>query len=341
MASEHRATNKLIALEKALQQTPYDFDFYQAVRRLECAYNNRPRIGQSRRAIEDPVRFGQEPSLAFAPSTLASFTPADEHHFAQLAVAFFGLFGPNGALPLHLTEYVRDRQRNNDDHTFRVFADLFHHRMLTLFYRAWGNAQPTVNYDRPKSDRFALYVGSVLGLGMPSLRHRDEMPDLAKFYYAGWLSGHTHHAEGLQMMLTDFFNIPARIEQFVGHWMPLPEECRWRLGHSLETGTLGMSATLGGAVWECQHKFRIVVGPLGLADYQRFLPGGKSVKRLVAMVRQYCGDEMHWDLNLILKKEELPPFILGEAGLLGWTTWLTNEALAKDADHLLIDPMIH
>ena len=338
MAGEDRTASHAVALG-ALQREPYNFDFYQALRRLECVYREKPRLGESARAAEDPVRLGQRPDLAFAPSSLASFEAGGDGRLPRLSVLFFGLFGPNGPLPLHLTEYARDRMRNAEDPTFARFADLFHHRMLSLFYRAWANAQPTVNFDRPDSDRFAVYVGSLFGMAMPSLRGRDAVSDLTKLHYAGPLACQARHAAGLQGVLADFFKIPVEIEEFVGQWVDLPEDGRWRLAESPETGTLGRSATVGARIWECQQKFRIAFGPIGLADYLRLLPGSDSLKRLVALVGNYIGHELTWDVNLILRKQEVPPLVLGGTAQLGWTTWLANRPFERHVDDLLLDPL--
>ena len=126
-----------------------------------------------------------------------------------MLVHFFGLFGPDGPLPLHLTEYARDRSRNHRDPSLQRFADIFHHRALSLFYRAWANSRPTISFDRPEDDRFALYTGALIGLGMESLRNRDAMPDLTKLHFAGHLSCQTRHAEGLASILSEFFKMPV------------------------------------------------------------------------------------------------------------------------------------
>ena len=341
MASSDRTAAHAVAFFEALQRTPYAFDFFQALRRLECLYRDKPRLGKATRLADDPVRLGQEPSLAFAPATLAAFTPGDEGQVPRLYEYFLGLFGPQGPLPLHLSEYARDRLRNSDDHTFAGFADIFHHRMLSLFYRAWADTQPTVSFDRPESDRFNVYVGALCGLGMPSLWNRDWVPDLAKFHYAGRLVGQTRNPEGLQAILADFFQLPVVVESFVGHWLPLSEASRCRLGETPTTGLLGMTAVIGERVWDCQYKFRIVMGPMNLAEFQRFLPGSESLRRLVDWVRNYIGDELLWDLNPILRKEEVPPLRLGEESRLGWTTWLTSQPLERDADDLKLDAVVY
>jgi type VI secretion system protein ImpH len=339
VAGENRTAAYDLELLRALQATPYRFGFFQALRRLECAYPVRPRLGQARRPADDPIRLAQEPSVIFAPATLASCTPAKEGLPPRLAVYFLGLFGPNGPLPLHLSEYARDRLRNSGDPTFARFADVFHHRILSVFYRAWASAHPTVSFDRPDSDRFAVYLGSLFGLGMPSLRGRDAMPDLAKLHYAGRLVCQTRHAEGLTALLADFFRLPVALEEFIGHWLELPQDSHWRLGESALTGALGLSATVGERVWDRQYKFRVRFGPLGLQDYRRMLPGGASLRRLVAMVRNYLGDELDWDVNLILKRDEVPPLELGEQGALGWTTWIASRPFDTDPADLMLEPL--
>ena len=339
MAITHRTATRALDVQRKLHEEPYNYDFYWAVRLLECVHPDNPRVGEARRPSDETFRFSQQASLAFAPSTLSDFEIGKEGKPSRMEVLFFGLFGPNGPLPLHLTDYARDRLRNSEDATFIRFADIFHHRLISLFYRTWADTRPAVNFDRPDSDRFAKYVGAICGYGMPSLWHRDEMPDKAKFYYSAWLSGQTRNAEGLCSILADFFNLPVRIEEFIGHWMELPEDARFRLGESPNTGSLGMTAILGEAVWDCQSKFRIILGPLSLVDYQRFLPGGAGLKHLKSIVRNFIGDELSWDINLILDKREIPELKLGMERQLGWTTKLAVGLPDSDMDELMLNPL--
>ncbi len=323
--------------EPAVAARPWAFGFYQAMRLLEARHRNRPRFGRSARPGQDAVRLAQEPSVEFAPSTLAGWEASAEGRPARLLVHFFGLFGPDGPLPLHLTEYARDRRRNHRDASFQRFADIFHHRALSLLWRAWADSRPTVSFDRPEQDRYATYVGALAGLGMDSLRDRDAMPDLTKLHFAGHLANQTRHAEGLGAILSAFFAMPVRIECFVGAWLILQDSDRTCLASTPETGTLGRTALLGGRVWSRQHKFRVVFGPLSLADYLRLLPGGTSFHRLIPIVRNYAGDVLVWDVNLVLRAAEVPPLRLGRQGRLGWTTWLTPRRKATDAADLFLD----
>src|SRR5688500_16098529 len=128
MASAHRKTTT--DLIQALQEKPFGFDFFRAVRLLEAQFHDWPRLGESISPRHDPVRFKQRPPLAFSPSTLDGFHPSTDERPAELFVYFMGLFGPNGPLPLHVTEYARDRQLNARDHSLVGFCDIFHQRIL-------------------------------------------------------------------------------------------------------------------------------------------------------------------------------------------------------------------
>lgn len=331
-----------VTVLRLLEDEAWRFDFFQAVRLIENAWPERPRVGESLRPRDDAVRFTQRPELVFHPTTLAAFS---QHSHGEggmaprLAVNFFGLLGPHGALPTHLTEYIRDRERNADDPTFARFLDVFQHRMVSLFYRAWANTQPAVSLERPGRDRFAMYVGATFGMGESSLRERDAVPDFAKLHFAGLLGAPTRSAAGLALILTRFFRLPVSIEQWVGHWMPLPAETRTRVGLRDGSSALGVSTLLGARVWDCQHKFRVVIGPLSLADYERFLPGGESLKRLVDWVRNYVRDGLDWDVNLQLREADVPRLKLGRHARLGLTSWVLSGAAQGDQRQLKLNPV--
>ncbi len=337
-AARARSAN-WVRLMDGLSRAAPQFDFFQAMRRLEALHRDapdRPRFGEALRPADEPLRLGQDPSLTFAAASLSRLMSGSNGGPPRLLVNFFGLLGPNGPLPLHLTEYARDRQRNSDDPTMARFLDLFHHRMLMFFYRAWAAGQPTVSRDLPATDRFELYVGALDGLGLESLRKRDEFPDLAKLYYAGLLAPRSRNAEGLSAMVGDFFDLPARVEPFVGDWIDLPTDHRWRLGADTGVGRLGVSAICGTRTWTRQQKFRLVLGPLDRSKYQSLLPGGRSLSKLVALVRNYAGDELRWDLRLILQERVEQPMRLGQSNL-SWTAWLGRASGSRRED-LILDP---
>lgn len=326
-----------VELDMLLEGQAARMDFFQVLRLIENAHPQLPRIGCSLRPRDDAVRFGQDPALIFHPTALGQYVRAGADARARLAVNFFGLLGANGPMPTHITEYVRDRLRHGGDATLLAFLDVFHHRMLSLFYRARASTEPAISLDRADGDRFSVFVGSMFGIGAPALRERDEIGDFAKLHFAGLLANKARPAAGLASILREYFKLPLQIEQFVGHWMPLPADIQSRIGRAEDGNRLGTSLLLGRKVWDCQNKFRIVIGPLAYDDYRRFLPGGDSLKRLLAWVKTYVGLALDWDVRLILKKEEMPPLRLGGPLRMGWSTWLTSATPRRDPDQLLIN----
>lgn len=334
------ATSRLLAdaLWQRLQERPYDFDLFQALRRIEGAHPHLPRLGTALRPQDEPVRFGQEAALNFAPAPISQ-THLSHAGVTRLVQRVLGFLGPNGALPIHMTEYVRERAMHHGDPTLQRFLDMLLHRFGLLFYRAWTRSQPAVLLDRHDDAGVERWLGSLFGFGGESFRHRDELPDHAKLFYAGRLSRGVRDADGLRAWIQVQFDVPVRVEQFSGHWMPLADEERSRLTRHDQQG-LGRGAVLGRQVWDVQHKFRIVIGPLHLAQYREFLPGARGLASLKSLVRQYVGFEFAWDVQLILHSDDVPAWSLGKspvAGALGRSSWMNQKQRRRDAADLIMN----
>ena len=311
----------------AMAAEPWAHDFFQALRRIDAHQPDKPRLGTARRPMDEPVRLGQAAEMTFAPAALHAVQPPGKHQPPRIEVRFFGLFGPNGPLPLHLTEYARNRALHHDDPTFVRFADIFHHRLLLLFYRAWAQAQPVVGRDRPGDDSFADIVGSLIGVGVPSLRGREPVPDEVKLHFAGLLSRQVRNADGLANLLSGYLGRRVRVEQFAGHWMPLLEDERSRLGRLLggrrnTSAKLGSGAVLGRMLWDRQHGIRLHIGPLDRAAFETLLPDGQALPAVMSLVQQYLGHEFNWDLVLGHIADQVQPSRLGRHARLGWTSWV-------------------
>lgn len=329
-----------LSLYDKLIESPEIHHFFQALRVIEAEFADHPRLGESRRARQDAVRLGQEAELSFPPSTIASFQPPTGGQPARLTNRFFGLFGPNGPLPLQMTEYARDRLRNHRDPTFVAFADMITHRMMGLLYRAWAAGQPAPSFDRD-DDPMARKVAALSGYHGAHLRDRDDMPDAARLNFAAHLAQGPKNAEGLISILSAFFEVPIQIQQFVGTWLDLEPDDQWQLG---QPAALGRNTSIGHRVWSRASKFRLRIGPLSLADYERLLPGGEPLKRLQSIVRSYAGDALEWDVNLVLAGDQVPRASLGGTARLGHVSWIGSrpdpDDIRADATDLYLYPRI-
>jgi len=349
VAGEDGNADRRLMFIEALGRTPERFDFYQVMRRLEAASPGLPRLGEARRPSAEPLRLAQEAELGFAVSNVTRVAQTSTG-IPRLFVRFLGLFGPQGPLPLHLTEFARDRERNHGDATFARFADVFHHRLLLMFYRAWRQAQPTATHDRPREDRYRTYVGSLLGHGSPAWHGSEHELAQAKRHFAGHLGRSVRHPDGLAAILAEYFQVPVSLRTFSPRWMVLPRSQRSSLGGAGGPGTLGggggagfrgndsailgLSAVIGSRVLDAQHHFDIHAGPLDLASYMRLLPDGEWIAKVREWVREYCGDEFGVRLVPRLKATQVPSLQLGGSGRLGWNTWIGPRRSEEPASDL-------
>ena len=337
MAAQSRRTDP--SVERLLFEEGYRFDFFQAVRVLERLYPHRQPVGHDMAPADEVVRFRPHLSLSFPPSAIHRISRADaEARPAEMLVAFMGLTGPQGVLPRHYTELLLEHGRKKD-HALRDFLDLFTHRLISFFYRAWEKYRVPVAYERAllrrhADDRFSTSLYALIGMGTKGLRNRLEVNDRTLLSYTGLLAQQPRSASALASLLSDYFAVPVRVIQFVGEWLPLTPENRSRLGPRQAHNALGMSAVAGSHVWDQQATFRLRIGPLTLAAFRRFLPSETAFRALVQLSRFFVGQEDDFEVQLVLQKTDVPRCHLGgeTPPRLGWSAWLTTGVGPNDAE---------
>ena len=311
-----------------LQREPWLFGFMALLRRISANPDIDP-VGTALRPGAEPFRLGQQPSLSFAPREIAS---AQERDDGRLLLKLFslGMLGPNGPLPIHMTEIARERETNRNDSTLVDFLDIFHHRFMSLFHRAWASTQATAGLDRPgpATEEFSFYAGSLAGKD-PELLDGLSLPAHAQLAASAHTVREMPNPDAICQTLSKFFNVPVEVEPFVFRWMDVPPEEISRLG------VPGMASTMGGAVLgtvipDRQHHFQINIGPLDLPQYQRFTPAGEDLPLLIDLVRMFVGKRLHWILELRLKTSSATPATIGGEQQLGWSTWLGENPAAGD-----------
>jgi type VI secretion system protein ImpH len=327
-------------LEQTLYEEPYRFEFFQAVRLFERLGGGRAPVGRQGAAPRrEAVRFRTHPSLRFPASQLHRVTHegVDEGAPPEATVAFMGLTGPLGVLPAHITELVADRARYKDTALWE-FLDLFNHRLISLFYRAWERYRFTVAFERGGRDEFTAHLFGLIGMGTGGLEGRLGLRDEGLLFYAGLIAQRPHSAAATAAALGDYFGVPARLRPFTGQWLRLDDDNLCRLGRA--SSRLGVDSVAGTRVWDTQSKFRMVFGPLSLPEFTAFLPTGANYRPAVEFLRLMAGVELDFDVQLVLRAPEVPECRLGAAGparpMLGWTTWLKTRPFAGDADDVVL-----
>lgn len=353
--------------------------FWQIMRRLAGALRWGAPIGESRHAREDPVRFGQVISMGFPTSTIfgwhrrrrpvpdelpdvlphellgpdGELLPAvrdwiheRDRRRPRLLLHFFGLFGQQGPLPSSWTQRALWQERKHD-HVLSDFADVLHHRLVTVLYRAWARGQPGAGLhagqeDPCAGDAFARRSSALLGLRAGDFGRAEAALAVSRLGSAAQLARQNRDAVGLEEALEAFFAHRFRVVQFVGEWLRIPAGELSRLARDDGNCLLGRTLVLGDRFRSCQDKFRIEVGPLSWSEFEALLPVADApsgtLQRLIDIVRMWSGYHLHWDLLLVLHKDEVPPLRLDRGARLGWTSWLRSVPFVADARDTVLEP---
>jgi type VI secretion system protein ImpH len=316
-------------LRKAICTNADGFDFFRLLSLLE-AREGVP-LGTQSSAKRERFRLQQEVSLSFPTSQVASASYDSDADRLAVVVRCLGLFGPSGALPTVLSEHIARRVRSQRDKTLYSFINLFQHRLLTLFYRAWALNRRCVDFAWGEESRQQRYQGALVALHSGSGDRCGRLEPEARLYHAGTFGGYTANRSSLCAMLEDYFEVPVTIEEFVGNWLEIPAEERACLGRRPATTTIGRNCVLGERIWNAHLKFRLHLGPIGHADFLRFLPNHESFYKLQDAIRKYVGNHFACDLRMTLRAEEVPEVQLGKVSYLGWNTWLGKRPSSNDA----------
>lgn len=328
---------KFQPIRDLLERDPYSVQFFQAVRLLERLYPERKPVGLFVSPSSEVVRFSSVPSLSFPASEIQDLQIGKDGQ-PKLFVNFMGLSAATGVLPHPYTELLLERARAKD-HGPGEFFDLFNHRILALFYRAWQKYRFYIAYERTgaSDDVISARLLDLIGLGTKGLTHRMQIADEAGLYYAGLLSQRRPTVQGLKQLLEDYFDVPVSVEQFTGTWNRLPPE---NLTFLRDRGDfserLGMGTVVGDEVWDQHGTVTLRLGPMSFERYRQFLPGAAANRELRAWLRLYANREFDFIIQLVLEREETPGMKLGEDGVcasrLGLVSWLKNRPLQRDPD---------
>lgn len=356
-----------------LLDNPHRFGFFEAVHALERWFALRdarraevaPAEGADAAAPTGAIFFRNSLSLSFPPSQVAAMrvrtadgrsVPCNDERDAyddalpaladidhvEMVPAFTGLLGAAGALPAVYTEQLSQHEQRTRDAAARVFLDLFTHRNVELFYRAWKKHRLALQYESDRRNRFLPLVLSVAGLGLPSLRDRlramalsgreeARVDDETLAYYGGLLQQRPVSAGRIGALLAEHFGVPVTVEQFIGRWFRVPAGATNALGVShcnLDTGVL-----LGERIWQRDLRVRLVFGPLTREQYRSLLPHGTAAQAMRQLLTLVTGVSLEYEVRLCLRADAVQGMTLGDPDggvLLGWDTFLLTQPSDTD-----------
>ncbi len=258
-------------------------------------------VGYDERPSAERIRFRAAQHLGFAGNAIESVqeqADLEGQPRYQIDVNFMGLTGPSGALPRHYSEWMLERSRNKD-HAMRAFFDLFNHRLISLFYRAWEKYRAASHY------RVAL-GGKVDAVSQIHQAIAPERLPLARLY-PGLFMLRNRSAQGLEQLLGQISGRRVHITQMQGswHWLAIDEQTRLagRLDPEAPLAQLGAGAALGQRVWDPCAGIQVAL-ICGQGPVDDLLPNSAKMRLMRQVCQAYLGDQVsvRWALSTLRGK---------------------------------------
>jgi type VI secretion system protein ImpH len=300
----------------------YQQGFAPLLRYLDANAPLTTRIGYSVSPKQDCARFGQTALLHFHSSafTTVRFEPKTGDY--KLKNSYWGMLGINGPLPNHLTEYAIERNYRLKDTTFTEFLDVFNHRFISLFYRAWADAEPTVSHDRPDNDIFKKRINAFSGDANVHPDTFDQNSNVHQ-YLSGLFSHKNRSSKVLSQLLSEYLHLEVSIAEFQGQWYQLEGAEQTKLGKN--NFSLGVDTISGNRTFQRSFNFAINIGPIDYAEYIRLLNNRQRFESIVELTQKAVGQEFEFSINIKLKAYQTQPCHLGSAQL-GINSWCQGKS---------------
>lgn len=346
-------------LERLLSRS-WEFDFFSAIWLLErhCVLGDRVPVGGRGPVADEAIRFRPHVSVGFPPTDIrriARYVPSPgADPLYRVDSTFMGLYGVSTPLPLHYaieilrsvepyrpaageqteaasTDRLAVGERETDSTPVRDFLDIFHHRLLSLFYRAWTKYRYEVIFGMAGRDCITDYLLRLIGCPPEYDEAVLGLPPIRLIRYAGVWTQHPRSAVTLEGLLVDFWrHIGVEVQQFVGRWVPLNPRDMNTIGTS--KCRLGVDLTVGEQVYDLSGAFRIVLGPVDWDSYVSFLPDASRWAQTRSLVKLFGPDPLSFTIEIKLYAREVPETRLaseGEISRLGFTSWVRTEEMSE------------
>lgn len=329
-----------------LKDRPFEFDFVQAVSLIQQStmdgQSDGGCVGFDVAPEDEAVRFCVSLSLRNFSGQVVSIEPLDGGKSKyELTIPFIGLVGLNGVLPRFYSQVVISRVKQHD-YAMRDFFDLFHHRIISMFFRA------SVKYRLPyafrssqsqteSGDSITQALRCLVGFGGEKLRRQLALPDDNFLFYGGHFADDKPTGHSLERMVEDFTGMPTRVLQFQFEWLYIDPNELTKL--SAANNQLGRDSVIGQRVPSIQTRFRVRVGPVRWQDFTELLPDSTQLKKLADLIRVYVGVSLDFDFQVTVRGQEIPKLVLSndQPPKLGWTTWLFSDPMEDVVEDAVFD----
>ncbi|REL27686.1 type VI secretion system baseplate subunit TssG [Thalassotalea euphylliae] len=335
MANQNGNENAFIKQLKDDHQQRDMFELFALMRAIESRALLSQPLGHSKTPRDDVARFGQSPLSAFHAAAISNISLSTKIGKYKIKNSYWGLFGHNGALPSHLTEYAQERISKHKDDTLCEFLDIFHHRLICLYYRAWKTGYPAIQFDHMQTNQFVQQLSALarsesgaLSTDIHPQATSDSSPAHQRgLYFAGLLTHKNLGAKAVQQILSDLFSVAVIVNEFQASWLTIARRDRSVLTKSgTANNKLKHNAIIGKRTFQRSYKVTVELAALKLEQYTQFLPNHAQGKALKRWINQLISPDITVDVTLNLASGECCSSRLSQQTRLGYTSWLQPQS---------------
>ncbi|AJG21864.1 Uncharacterized protein ImpH/VasB [Cupriavidus basilensis] len=320
------ATGAQRALLPALLARAPQMNFFRLCELIELSAPRCPALGTTDSPSNEPVRFRSYGRLGFPGREMYAVEHDGDHpeRAPVVRTTFLGLYGVDARMPSYFVDEIA--QRRDGAEPLAVFLDLFHHRIVTQFYRVARKYRYPVGFRRGGQDAVSCYLLSLLGLGFGRPGAEESVPTRKLLSMLGLASQRTRTAEGLAGVLQHAVpDARITVEEFYPVWVHLDATDRMPLGES---------CVLGRGFYDRANTVRVVIAPQARDSVLGLMPGRALHREVTALLRFYLGYEACAHLEMHVRPALMPaPALNSDQVSLGYTTQLrqSDEAEATGA----------
>ncbi|WP_183380130.1 MULTISPECIES: type VI secretion system baseplate subunit TssG [unclassified Herbaspirillum] len=304
-------------------------NFFRFCELLELASPDASPLGTSDSPVNEPVRFRSRKRLGFPHREIDAVEHDADVEGARptIRTSFLGLYGVDACMPSYFVNEIAQNREGAD--SLGAFLDVFHHRIITQFYRVWRKYRYPVGFRSNGRDKISGYLLSFAGLGIGDMAvTREHVGNRKLLSMLGLAAQKTRTAEGLAGILQHALpDVHIEVHEFHPTWIRLTDFARTPLGEN---------CVLGRGFHDRANTIRIVLRPQSQESLLALIPGQAQYSEVLVLLQFYLGYEVQAHLHMEVSSTWMPKPVLQSPDVrLGYSSRLADRTLKDQQDRIV------